>query len=134
LGLPNRELFQDDSKPPAPQKAAAAPSLQKAGVLQLNKGSKNAAATNATGLTMAGLQQELGGLKEKMKDTEHRHSKATKAVAATLGSLLLLGAVGFAGMLIWQRFAASQHNQRKSHNDKAQYYDADRLLGDPAGL
>lgn len=134
LGLPNRELFQDDSKPLVPQKAAAAVSQRNSRVLRLTRTSTNSAATNETGLTMSGLKEELSGIKDRVKDTEHRHSKATIAVAATLGSLLLVTAVGCAGMLICRRFVTSQHCQRKGRNDRAQHYDVDRLLGDPAGL
>jgi hypothetical protein len=66
---------------------------------------------------------------------EHRHSKGTIAAAATIGSLLLVSAVGCAGMWAYRRFVRSQHTgNKRSRADKMQYYDADRLLGDPAGL
>jgi hypothetical protein len=95
----------------------------------------NAAGSNSTGLTVSGLKDELGQIKDKVKDEEERHSKATTAAAATIGCLLLLGAIGCAGVLIYRRLVRSQHSsQKKSRADKLPYYDADRLLGDPPGL
>lgn len=82
---------------------------------------------------MSGLTEELKEKAAALRDGDHRHSKATIAVAATLGSLLLGGMVALAGLLVWRRFQNSQH-ARKTVAAKLPYYDADRLLGDSVGL
>lgn len=96
-------------------------------------GSSSSRNSTTTGLTMSGLQQELSGIKDKVAGAEHRHSKATIIAAATIGSLLLATLLGCAGALIYSKFVASQHSARKK-GQKLPYYDADRLLGDAAGL
>jgi hypothetical protein len=83
---------------------------------------------------MSGLKEELSGIKDKVKDAEHRHSKATTIVAATIGSFLLAILLGCAGMLAYSRFKRSQHTGRRKGQGANPYYDAGRLLGDPAGL
>lgn len=87
-------------------------------------------------MTLAGLQQELAQKEAQLKQAEARHSKATIAVAATLGSLLLLGLTGCAGMFVYRRFVASTHASRSSRGGGSRYYhyDADRLLDDSAAL
>jgi hypothetical protein len=124
LGYPNRELFEDVSKPSAaPQRPSGSPAPG------------STPSNSSAGLTMSGLKEELGAMKDKAHDYEHRHSKATIAAAATIGSLLLVSAVGCAGMWAHRRFVRSQHTgNKRSRADKMPYYDADRLLGDPAGL
>lgn len=129
MGLPNRELFEDHSKPQNKVNSTKpTPTLQNTRVI-----SRNTATNSTAGLTMSGLKEELSGIKDKVKDAEHRHSKATVIAAATIGSLLLAVLLGCAGMLAYNRFVSSQHGRKKGPT-KNPYYDADRLLGDPTGL
>lgn len=133
LGLPNGELFMDTS-PARMLRQSSLNATQPTSKSDIT--STSTSNTTGSGLTMAGLQEELSGMKDELKEKEEEHSKATIAVAATIGSLLLVAALAFAGALIYRRFVRSQHtgNNRKNRTDKLPYYDADRLLGDAAGL
>jgi hypothetical protein len=134
-GLPNRELFAAELLQPehVQAQATAAQRQYPHHSARRSLGSSSATNSSTTGLTMSGLQQELSGIKNKVTDAEHRHSKATIIAAATIGSLLLATLLGCAGALIYNKFVASQHSARKK-GPKLPYYDADRLLGDAAGM
>lgn len=135
LGLPHRELFSD-----AVDLQSIIPSNHTVNKVVLDSSSRSSIGNTTTtgsssgGLTVSGLKEELSNLEDKVNDVEQRHRKGHLVAAATIGSLLLLIAVGCAGMLVYRRFVNSQHARKRSKADRLPYYDEDRLLGDAAGV